>query len=192
MLVSLSGSFQTHAGILARPAERRELQRGRRRRRSTRISRCSDLREHSRSSAIDGDAAGDSGRRGHHQPRRGTGRGVALQHPARDRYFRLGAGSRPGRAWPATSTASSTRTASTLPRGIADHCARADRDHAAARSSACWAAWRWPSCWCMLLIVVNFQSWLDPFIIITALPAALAGIVLFLFVDAHHASAFRR
>ena len=32
-----------------------------------------------------------------------------------------------------------------------------------------------------LLIVVNFQSWLDPFIIITALPAALAGIVLLLF-----------
>jgi multidrug efflux pump subunit AcrB len=33
-----------------------------------------------------------------------------------------------------------------------------------------------------LLIVVNFQSWLDPFIIITGLPAALAGIVLFLFL----------
>ena len=33
-----------------------------------------------------------------------------------------------------------------------------------------------------LLIVVNFQSWLDPFIIITALPAALAGIVMCLFV----------
>ncbi len=32
-----------------------------------------------------------------------------------------------------------------------------------------------------LLIVVNFQSWLDPFIIITALPAALAGIILMLF-----------
>ncbi len=32
-----------------------------------------------------------------------------------------------------------------------------------------------------LLIVVNFQSWLDPFIIITALPAALAGILLMLF-----------
>jgi multidrug efflux pump subunit AcrB len=32
-----------------------------------------------------------------------------------------------------------------------------------------------------LLIVVNFQSWLDPFIIITALPAAISGIVLFLF-----------
>jgi multidrug efflux pump subunit AcrB len=33
-----------------------------------------------------------------------------------------------------------------------------------------------------LLIVVNFQSWLDPFIIITALPAAISGIVLFLFL----------
>jgi len=33
-----------------------------------------------------------------------------------------------------------------------------------------------------LLIVVNFQSWLDPFIIVSALPAALAGIVIFLFV----------
>ena len=32
------------------------------------------------------------------------------------------------------------------------------------------------------LIVVNFQSWLDPFIIISALPAALTGIVLFLFL----------
>ena len=33
-----------------------------------------------------------------------------------------------------------------------------------------------------LLIVVNFQSWLDPFIILMALPAALAGIVWMLFV----------
>jgi multidrug efflux pump subunit AcrB len=33
-----------------------------------------------------------------------------------------------------------------------------------------------------LVIVVNFQSWLDPFIIITALPAALAGIVWMLFM----------
>jgi CzcA family heavy metal efflux pump len=32
-----------------------------------------------------------------------------------------------------------------------------------------------------LLIVVNFQSWLDPFVIITALPAALAGIIWILF-----------
>ncbi len=33
-----------------------------------------------------------------------------------------------------------------------------------------------------LLIVVNYQSWLDPFIIISALPAAIAGIVWMLFV----------
>ena len=32
-----------------------------------------------------------------------------------------------------------------------------------------------------LLMVVNFQSWLDPFIIITALPGALVGIVWMLF-----------
>jgi len=34
-----------------------------------------------------------------------------------------------------------------------------------------------------LLIVVNFQSWVDPFVIITALPAALAGIVWMLFLS---------
>jgi multidrug efflux pump subunit AcrB len=33
-----------------------------------------------------------------------------------------------------------------------------------------------------LLIVINFQSWADPFIIITALPAALAGIAWMLFI----------
>jgi multidrug efflux pump subunit AcrB len=33
-----------------------------------------------------------------------------------------------------------------------------------------------------LLIVVNFQSWLDPFIMISALPTALAGIAWFLFI----------
>jgi len=32
------------------------------------------------------------------------------------------------------------------------------------------------------LIVVNFQSWLDPFLIISALPAAITGIVWFLFL----------
>ena len=34
-----------------------------------------------------------------------------------------------------------------------------------------------------LLIVVNFQSWLDPLIMISALPAALAGIAWFLFIS---------
>ncbi len=39
-----------------------------------------------------------------------------------------------------------------------------------------------------LLIVVNFQSWLDPFIIISGLPAALSGIVWFLFLTGTHVS----
>jgi CzcA family heavy metal efflux pump len=38
------------------------------------------------------------------------------------------------------------------------------------------------------LIVVNFQSWLDPFIIIAALPGALAGIVWLLFLTGTHIS----
>ena len=39
-----------------------------------------------------------------------------------------------------------------------------------------------------LLIVVNFQSWLDPFMIIAALPAALGGIVWMLFITGTHIS----
>ncbi len=39
-----------------------------------------------------------------------------------------------------------------------------------------------------LLIVVNFQSWLDPFMIIAALPAALSGIVWMLFITGTHIS----
>jgi len=39
-----------------------------------------------------------------------------------------------------------------------------------------------------LLIVINFQSWLDPFVIIMALPAALTGIVWMLFVTQTHVS----
>ena len=74
----------------------------------------------------------------------------------------------------------------------------ANRASAAARQFRHMCAGRWKrcgplisDCWpgsafaivlVYLLIVVNFQSWLDPFIIITALPAALAGIVLFLFL----------
>ncbi|MDR3744651.1 MAG: efflux RND transporter permease subunit [Acidobacteriaceae bacterium] len=38
------------------------------------------------------------------------------------------------------------------------------------------------------LIVVNFQSWLDPFIIIAALPGAMAGIIWMLFLTGTHIS----
>ena len=47
---------------------------------------------------------------------------------------------------------------------------------------ACWPGSALAIVLVYLLIVVNFQSWLDPFIIITALPAALAGIVWMLFL----------
>lgn len=39
-----------------------------------------------------------------------------------------------------------------------------------------------------LLIVVNFQSWIDPLIIVSALPAALAGIAWMLFITGTHLS----
>ncbi|SEG72274.1 Multidrug efflux pump subunit AcrB [Methylobacterium sp. 190mf] len=39
-----------------------------------------------------------------------------------------------------------------------------------------------------LLIVINFQSWVDPFVIVMALPAALAGIVWMLFATHTHVS----
>ena len=48
--------------------------------------------------------------------------------------------------------------------------------------SVCWRGLGFAIVLVYLLIVVNFQSWLDPFIIITALPAALAGIIVFLFL----------
>ena len=40
-------------------------------------------------------------------------------------------------------------------------------------------------------MVVNFQSWLDPFIILMALPGALSGIVWMLFVTGTTLSACR-
>ena len=67
-------------------------------------------------------------------------------------------------------------------------CPRARRSPCAARSSTMNTAFSGLSFGLLgaivliyLLIVVNFQSWLDPFVIITALPAALAGIVWMLF-----------
>ena len=47
---------------------------------------------------------------------------------------------------------------------------------------ACIWAWSFRLVLVYLLMVVNFQSWTEPFIIITALPCALAGIVWMLFI----------
>ena len=43
-----------------------------------------------------------------------------------------------------------------------------------------------------LLIVINFQSWSDPFVIITALPAAIAGIVWMLHTSVAAVNAAQR
>ena len=63
-----------------------------------------------------------------------------------------------------------------LPRGTQLSVRGQVRDHDQSRSSA-WASDLLAAIVLVyFLIVVNFQSWLDPFIIITALPGALAGI----------------
>ena len=63
-----------------------------------------------------------------------------------------------------------------MPRGSQHRDPRPGADDELRRSSAWELGWSGQSCWRICLIVVNFQSWLDPFIIITALPGALAGI----------------
>ena len=96
------------------------------------------------------------------------------------------------RSTPPPRTATWARVAARHPQGArrnrAPTCRRAPR-------SRCWARcapWSAPSRGLLfgllgavgliyLLIVVNFQSWLDPAVIVSALPAALAGIVWMLF-----------
>ncbi len=109
------------------------------------------------------------------------GRGQSLQRAAGDRCVCQHAGARSGRG------------------GIGHHeGAQTIPGPSAARNAASWFAGRSQTMessffglgvgllgaivLVYLLIVVNFQSWLDPFIIITALPGALAGICWFLLI----------
>ncbi len=69
-----------------------------------------------------------------------------------------------------------------LPRGHHDHDARPGREHASRRSCGSGCGLVFAVVLVYLLMVVNFQCWLDPFIILMALPGALAGIVWMLFV----------
>jgi multidrug efflux pump subunit AcrB len=81
----------------------------------------------------------------------------------------------------ATSSGSSTRTGRICRAAASSPCAGSSRP-CGRRTSGLLAGLGFSIVLVYLLIVVNFQSWLDPFIIITALPAALAGIVVFLFL----------
>jgi len=68
-------------------------------------------------------------------------------------------------------------TEKSLPRGSFRHVRGQLQNHAHLVPRVAVADSSFPSFSSTSLIVVNFQSWLDPSIIITALPAALAGIV---------------
>ena len=91
---------------------------------------------------------------------------------------------------------SSSPTAQALPAArLAGQGARTDQDDGRLPSPDCCIGLAGAIILVYLLIVVNFQSWLDPFIIVTALPAALGGIVWMLFRDGHpgqRAGAHRR
>ena len=60
--------------------------------------------------------------------------------------------------------------------------ARGQMETQASAFSGLFGGWIFAIILIYLLIVVNFQSWVDPFIIIMALPASIAGIVWMLFI----------
>ncbi len=105
---------------------------------------------------------------------------LALQHPPRRRHLRLGPGPRSRRRRHRHHSASSMPTARFC-RAAASSTVRGQIDTMRSSYVNLLGGLAFSIVLVYLLIVVNFQSWLDPFIIITALPAALAGIVLFLF-----------
>ena len=114
--------------------------------------------------------------RGHEMARR-----QPLQHPPRGRYLRHRAGPRPGRRRAAMSQRILDDNNKVLPRGTFVTL-RGQVDTMRSSYIGLLGGLVFAIVLVYLLIVVNFQTWLDPFIIITALPAALAGIVLFLFL----------
>ena len=108
----------------------------------------------------------------------------ALRRPAGDRHLRRGAGPRSRRRGATTSDRFSTARAKELPRG-SQIVVRGQIETMRTSFLGLLAGLALAIVLVYLLIVVNFQSWLDPFIIISALPAALAGIVWMLFLTAH-------
>ena len=111
---------------------------------------------------------------------RPRGPGFALQRAARHRYFRLGSGPRPG-AVAADLTRIVDANRKNLPRG-SQLKIRGQIETMRTSFQGLLAGLVLSVVLVYLLIVVNFQSWLDPFIILTSLPAAMAGIIIFLFV----------
>ena len=108
---------------------------------------------------------------------RGSGLAVVSHYdvqPVID-LLRLGAGTRPGRRVARDLNRIVDEIAADAAARHAPDGPRADRDDDARRSRGCWRDWRSPILLVYLLIVVNFQSWTDPFIIISALAGGAGG-----------------
>ncbi len=86
-----------------------------------------------------------------------------------------------GRRAPSSAVVEETKPQ--LPRGIDRRASRARSRAWSRRSAASATASLFAVVLVYLLMVVNFQSWLDPFIILMALPGALAGIAWMLFLS---------
>ena len=182
--VSLSGSGR-RTQLLGELQERRQLPGGRRRRRSTASARWTSCNAHADRRRRGSATPQLLGNLATHQPRRR--RPGSLNHynvqPVFDVYANV-----QGATWAVSRRGrprSSPKYRGADLQGQHDHHARPGREHEAVVP----ADWAWASCFAVLLVyllmVVNFQTWLDPFIILTALPGALAGIVWMLFVTRH-------
>ena len=173
----LSGSSQLTPHVLPQLQERRQLQHGGpgaavRHPVAERPAECPAV-------LADQQAAGDSGGRRQHQPNHRDAGRQSLQHPPHAGYLRRGAGSRPRRGEQGDRQNRGGKREVAAARNLRSR-PRTGRDDEESYLGLL-AGLAFAIVLVYLLIVVNFQSWLDPFIIITALPAALAGIVLFLF-----------
>ena len=105
--------------------------------------------------------------------RRGARYRQPLQREASHRHLRLGARGRTCAAWRSSVDQIVARTQKASAARIAHRGSRPDADHAVIHQGLI-GGLLFAIVLVYLLIVVNFQSWLDPFIIIAALPAALA------------------
>ena len=119
---------------------------------------------------------------------RGFGPAVISHYDTQNhhRYLRCRAGSRPGRRSTTTSTRAIAALDGKLPKGT--HIViRGQVQTMTASYTGLAIGFVGAIVLVYLLIVINFQSWLDPFIIITALPAAVAGIAWMLLITRHDA-----
>ena len=54
--------------------------------------------------------------------------------------------------------------------------------------TGCSPGWRWRWCWFISALVIKFQSWLDPLIVLAAVPFALGGVMWMLYLTQTHIS----